>query len=422
MTVDDPTSQQRLPKKSSLWLYSGFIVTAVGGLVANVVVVAEHGRAALGTFSTCMSLLLVLGQVGTLGQQSACAYFVPTSEASGGITAKVLHAALWNTLIASSVVTLGLVIVNEALVESSQYRSAIRGIYLAIFLFPLSKVFVAYLTGLHKVRVVVVGNAARLGVLPVFIAGFAIAGGGPSLAAWSLSLAECVVFALLVSKVGRDARFASVERHLVALTRSFGLRTMTGTLLLDANTRVDIFVLSVAKGADTVGKYTIASTVAEGLYQLFMVMRTIVEPLSARLWAMGDRDHFKTEVRRRVTRITLAAIPIGVLSMFVFPIATRALYGAEASSGTASIYVALAAGITLGSGFIPFTTLLAQTGDPGGYSLSVGTVAAVNVALNVLLVPILGALGAAVATAIAQVMLGVVLVVLMRTRRGVDLW
>lgn len=423
MTVDDPTSQHRLPKNSGLWLYAGFGITAIGGLAANVVVVAEHGRYALGIFSTCMSLLLVLGQVGTLGQQSACLYFVPTSRASGDEPKSVLHASLLNALTASVTVTSLVAIVNEVIIESSEFRVALRGTYLAILIFPLSKVLVAYLTGLSHVRAVAMANAARLGLLPFLVVLTARLGGGPTTSAWSLSIAECIVVVFLVARVRRDlGGLMSPERRLVSSTRSFGVRTMSGTLLLDANTRVDVFVLSVARGADTVGKYTIASTIAEGLYQLFMVMRTVVEPLSARLWAAGDIARLKEEIRSRVKKVTLAAIPIAAMSILVFPVATRVLYGSEASTGTFPIFVALALGIAIGSGFIPFTTLLSQTGDPSGYSYSVGTIAALNLMLNLALVPFFGALGAAMATAMAQVMLGPVLVLLMRNRRGVHLW
>ena len=52
---------------------------------------------------------------------------------------------------------------------------------------------------------------------------------------------------------------------------------------LDLNTRVDILLLGVIAGSESVGIYSIGSLFAEGLYQLTMVPRCTYDPVVTHL-------------------------------------------------------------------------------------------------------------------------------------------
>jgi O-antigen/teichoic acid export membrane protein len=93
------------------------------------------------------------------------------------------------------------------------------------------------------------------------------------------------------------------------------------------------------------------------------------------------------------------------------------LYGDDAD-GTWIVYGYLAAGVVLSAGFIPFTSMLQQSGDPTGQSMLLAGISGTNLILNLLLVPHFGAPGAGLATALAQTALVPYLYLLSRRRLG----
>jgi Na+-driven multidrug efflux pump len=75
-------------------------------------------------------------------------------------------------------------------------------------------------------------------------------------------------------------------------------------------------------------------------------------------------------------------------------------------------------GVLIASGFIPLTNLLNQLGDPLGQSLLLLCVTGLNILGNFILIPSMGAPGAALATALSQAIFVPLLILFVRTRRG----
>jgi Na+-driven multidrug efflux pump len=97
------------------------------------------------------------------------------------------------------------------------------------------------------------------------------------------------------------------------------------------------------------------------------------------------------------------------------------LFSKENASGSFEVYLFLAAGVLIASGFIPLTNILNQLGDPLGQSLLLACLTAINIVGNIFLIPIMGAAGSALATAFAQAMLVPSLVLFVKYRRRLDL-
>jgi O-antigen/teichoic acid export membrane protein len=97
------------------------------------------------------------------------------------------------------------------------------------------------------------------------------------------------------------------------------------------------------------------------------------------------------------------------------------MFSKENSYGSLEIFIFLAAGVFLASGFIQLTNLLNQLGDPLGQSLLLGCLTGLNIIGNFVLIPSLGASGAALATALSQVMFVPLLLVFVKVRRGLNL-
>lgn len=396
-------------------------MTAAGGLAANALVVRLYDRVTLGYFSAALSLLLIGGQVVAAGQPSGVAFHVPARRAEGRDHRPYAHAGLLNVAQSAAVSVAILVTVNETVVGAS-FRHVLRGVYVALFLYPVSKVLLSHLNGLGRTRDVAIANASRFAVLPVAVVGLFSVGGDAHSAIWAITIAEVFVVCWLGWQLRSDyLDGVHVRRgHSRELWR-FGRRSMWGTIVLDVNTRVDVMVLSVMRGADSVGRYSMASALAEGLFQLFMVTRVMVEPWVAALWSSGSVDELVKKLRQHVRMMSLLAIPVGIGAVVTYPVVARLLYGESESTDTYAVFVVLAIGIIVSSGFIPFTNLLSQMGDPTGYSLGLFGLAGANLCLNLILVPSFGAVGAAAGTALSQVMLVPMLIVLAKRRRGVEI-
>jgi O-antigen/teichoic acid export membrane protein len=421
--MNAPTISQSLRRDSS-WSALSFVLIVFSGLLLNAGLAQSFGKTGLGLFNTCLSAVLILGQLGSLGINAAVAYHVPSAKSRGSDYQPILTNALWSTLATSSVVVVLLLIFVEGFVasDSSGYLTGLRLIYPAVFILPFNKVLTAYLNGLGDIKTAAIGNASRFILMLLFLfVAFAFDVSWKTVPA-VISLAEFFLFVGLLwcSRSGlshpKESKELKKERRKTIL--GFGIRSIPAVFLLDMNTRIDVLLLSVMKGAEVVGQYTVASTFSEGLFQMAMVTRLVVDPRVAGLNATGMSKELLRFLRRHVSLTYLVMIPVIVLSAFLYNPVVNLLFSKDNASGSFEVYLFLAAGVLVASGFIPLTNILNQLGDPLGQSLLLASLTVINIVGNVLLIPIMGAAGSALATAFAQAMLVPLLLIFVRSRRG----
>jgi O-antigen/teichoic acid export membrane protein len=410
------------------WSVVAFGVAAMSGLALNLVVSRVYGVDTLGRFNVLLAVFMIGGQVGAMGVQASVLYHTPRARTMDHPTHHVIRAALSLNLVSSLVVTsavVGIGLVVTSVIENETYRSGLVSIAAGLFLFPLNKSLLAHINGLRRIRAYSLLFAARYLLLIAVVAAMAASGVDGDALTWSVSIVELAMLVALVAALfgelramARDAVSPTMQRELLR----FGLRGLTGGLLLDLNTRVDVLILGAMAGSAAVGRYSIASVFAEGLYQLALVTRSTFDPLVASLHTMGRDNELRKVVQRGGRRVYSVIVPLGVLSMIVYPIVASRLFTADDSAGTWSVYVLLSAGVVLSAGFIPFTSLLQQTGHPSSQSYLLGLVAGTNVVLNLALVPLIGVNGSALATGVAQAMLVPYLVVLVNRHLGYRIW
>lgn len=408
------------------WNAVSYAVVGAAGVGLNLAIARFYAPADLGTFNTVLAVFIIAGQVGALGVHGSVLYHAPISARAGGETGAMLAAALRLVLLLSSVTALALLVARPLLARafgSPDLSVALLVALPGVWLFPLNKVLLNYLNGVHRVRAYATGNAARY-VLVLLGIGLCVGMGWPG--AWlagSLSLAEGVLFvalALACRGGGTGARppgaTAWNRRHL-----EFGLRVMPAGIVTELNTKIDILVLGVLADAAAVGIYSLASIFAEGLYQLVMVLRFSFDPSIAvmiheRRWT--DLDALVASGKRLGLMV---ATGVGILSIAAFPFALPLLLGRNDFDASWPVYAVLVAGIVAASRHIPFTGMLQQAGQPGAQSTMFALVAMANLVGNLLLVPVWGVLGAAAATSLSQVVFVMLLRGFMRRRVGYGL-
>ena len=133
-----------------------------------------------------------------------------------------------------------------------------------------------------------------------------------------------------------------------------------------------------------------------------MVTRLVVDPRIASLYASGMTLELSRLLKRHIGLTYIVMTPVIGASIFLYAPVVNLLFSKENASGSLGVYIFLALGVLLSSGFIPLTNMLNQMGDPLGQSLLLTCLTGINIGGNLLLIPSLGASGAALATAFSQ--------------------
>ena len=416
-------------RRDGLWSLGSFAVIVLSGLLINVVVANSLGRSALGLYNTCLSIVLIGGQLATVGMHSAMAFFIPAAIATEKNHHSYLRVATKSVLASSALLTLTAIFVVEIVAKSHishDFLIGFRSSYVALFLFPFTKVLVSYTNGLGNIKAAAIANGSRF-LLMLLTVLLVVRANLP----WTcipvvISCAEFIVlFGLVVFSSSAINGFWRQDDEMTEIRKdviSFGRRSIPASFLLDVNTRVDILVLSVLKGVDAVGQYTIASTFSEGLFQMCMVMRLAIEPRVAGLAAKQMSSALIGLVRKYVGMSYLLLAPVILCAAALYVPVTKLLFDEAEIFGTSNIFYVLALGILLSCGFIPLTNLLQQLGDPLGQSGLLVIVSVLNLIGNLILVPHFGGVGAATGTTIAQIMFVPTLVTLVSRRHGISVW
>jgi O-antigen/teichoic acid export membrane protein len=411
-------------RRDSSWSALSFVLIVVSGLLLNAGLAQNFGRAGLGLFNTCLSVVLILGQLGGLGINAAVAFQVPSDKAVGGQYQLILRAALRSVIMTSGLITALLIFVTELLLRNndSGYLSGLRLIYCAVLVLPLNKVFIAYLSGIGDIRKAALANALRFILMLVFLAIAANFDMSWKSVPVIISLAEVFLFVTLSWLTRSSLLFPKESKEDIRNRQKsilwFGRRSTLAVFLLDMNTRIDVIILSLLKGAEVVGQYTVASTLSEGLLQMALVTRLVIDPRVAGLSASGMTKELRRFLRRHIALTYLVMVPLMAVSLLLYTPVVELLFSKENSSGSLKIFVLLATGVLLSSGFIPLMNLLNQLGDPLGQSFLLGSLTGLNIVGNLVLIPSLGAVGAALATAFSQVMFVPLLLLFAKHRRG----
>ena len=298
-----------------------------------------------------------------------------------------------------------------------------------LFFFALNKVLLAATNGLRRMRAFAVLNALRYvlivgGLLVALALGFE----GQRLG-FVFTFAEVLLFACLAVEVGgvlgslRRGGVASWARtHLV-----YGAKSAVSGMLLELNARVDVLMIGRFLDDSRVGIYTLASTLAEGVFQLFVVLQNNYNPLIARSLAEGaDRPGPARAALhamiRRGKRLTYAGMSLAAaLATVAYPLYLFLMRAPPDSIQGHASFGVLMAGMWVVSGYMPFAQTLLMANRPGWHTgVMVGSVAS-NVLFNWLLIPRLGITGAAVGTGLALVVSALLLVSCVRARVGVQL-
>jgi O-antigen/teichoic acid export membrane protein len=404
----------------TVWSYAAFAVMATGGLVINVVVGAAFGATGLGIFGQAMAVFVIAGHASAAGLHNATFRTIAlTPDVPADILMSGLAAALPFAL-GTAVLTLVCAPAIGDLLNSPATAMAIIWMAPGLLFFGFNKIGLAALNGMALMQRHAVGQMLRYLVITATVAAVAATDDGPERLGAAFSAAEIAVSLYLVVATRplrrRGDTGASWGRAYAML--QFGLRSFGASLMADINLRVDTLMLGLFLGDREVGIYAFAAMLVEGLGNVTLVLRNLVNPRLTRLLAAGDG----AAIRRLVTRVQLVSWPVlifaFILAWLFYQPAVRLVNGTgELEQGLAVLLILIA----MMAPYLTYSTfeeVLMLSGHAGAQSLFQISVTFTNAMLNLALIPSLGIQGAAIATGLASLLACLLLVVMVRYRTG----
>ncbi|MFN3400177.1 MAG: oligosaccharide flippase family protein [Ferrovibrio sp.] len=405
----------------TVWSYAAFAVMAVSGLTINILVGAAFGATGLGVFGQAMAIFVIAGHGSAAGLHNAVFRTIAlTPESAGGLLATAQVAAL-PFAFGTAVLALLCAPAIGRVLDSPATATTILWMAPGLLFFGLNKIGLAALNGMSLMPRHAIGQMLRYLVIGGTVAAVAVSDDSPERLGAAFSLAEIAVSLYLVAAMlplwrgGTDRRL-SLQRAIEML--QFGWRSLGASLMADINLRVDTLMLGLFLGDREVGIYAFAAMLVEGLGNVALVLRNLVNPYFTRLLATAD----STAIRRLVAQVQMVAWPF-LLLVFIaawqlYQPAVRLVMGAsDLEQGLAALLILIAM-MAPYFAFSTFEEALMLAGHAGTQSLYQVAVTIANVGLNLLLIPPFGIEGAAVATGLASLFACLLLVVTVRHRTG----
>jgi O-antigen/teichoic acid export membrane protein len=389
-------------RRDVMWSVTGLAVMGVCGVLLNILVGCFYDAAALGVFNQVFAVYVLFSQFAVGGiHYSTLQAIAPHAEDRASHPALLIGALVPTALLALAAATVfyGSRYAVGGLLQSPQVATGIAWAVPGLFFFAINKVLLAALNGLRRMKEFALLQATRPAVMIATLLAVALLRYPAARLPLVFSIAETVVFlaALVVLRRHLAGSLAGctywMRRHAL-----FGAQSFFSGVLIELNARVDVLMLGYFVSDRLVGLYSFAAILAEGFYQLLVVLRNNVNPILAQGLASQRLEELRQKIRRGRAMTYMLMFAVGTAAVALFPVGPYLLSTAREFAASWLPFAILIGGITLGAGYVPFGGVLLQAGRPGMHTVMTLAVVLAHIAGNLALIPIYGPLGAAVAT------------------------
>lgn len=405
------------------WNVASLAILGVAGLALNVLIGEHWDESTLGVFNQALAAYTFFSMAAVGGIDRSALRAVAGAGGDRARVASAARATLVPTALLAAVVALLYWLARAPIatvLESPGVADAIEASAPGLFFFAVNKVLLAIVNGEGRMRAFAAYQSLRyLGILAALYGAMRMDVDGDRLMV-VFTASEAFLFLVAGADVARVLRGAprawagEMRAHV-----DFGVRSAFSGVLLELNAKVDVWMIGIAMSDAAVGVYTYAAMLAEGLYQLVVVLQNVYNPILARHLAAGDHDAVRELVRRGRTWSWLGISAVAAVAVVAFPVALSIVGARPEFLAAHAPFAILAAGIALASGYLPFGQILLMGGRPATHTIWMATTVLANVAGNALLIPRYGLVGSAAATAAAMALSVVLLRVLTRAKLGV---
>lgn len=391
-----------------IWTIGSFGVLAVSGVVINLVITGLRDAASLGVFNLTYAIYVVASQIAAMGIHYSVLRQTALLQSEPVDRGRMLGTAALSAMVLGFCTFLVLVL-SEGLLkhffDQPQTVIAVRYAACGLILFPVTKVLIAFVNGARHMRAFSMLQASRYIIVMVWVAGIAASTRPFEESALGFLVAEIFTICGALIYLLRQGELASIGFDLAWVKKhlDFGSKSLLAGMFVEMNARIDVLLIGAFLSDRSVGIYSFAAMLADGLYHLLAMIRVNFNPLLVA--AMRDRSWSESQ---NLLRLSKKYLPLGTGAFGLFLVAslwvlaTYIIPAKGLEDGVLSLAI-LMVGLTLISSFVPFDNLLMVSGFPMSQTYQQMVVVACNAALNVFLVPRIGIEGAAIATSVGYV-------------------
>lgn len=387
-------------KKTLIWNYLSLAVMALSGLLFNLLIQSFYDAAILGVFNLAYSYYIVLSQISTFGIHMAVLKSVSDNRNDRKKSKEILTSALIVVIIIGIIVSVFSELFLYAIPFEESRRMAIAYIIPALLFFSINKVLLNYLNACIEMVGYAIFQALRsfLICLGIVCLGFAkVAGEYLTLA---FVIAEIILMVFLLSFILH--KYGSLGKPSTIIAKqivSFGARILPSNIVLELNTKVDLLCLGwLITNNALIGVYSFVSVFAEGFYQIYLVIRRIINPFLSEL----QTDELRSDnLYNKVKKLCLfSAVPLVLLFLLVYYVIIHFYDKNLFMQGMIPLLIIIGS-IAFNGLFIIYGNVMSLLGKPLKESIANMVTVSVNFILNIVMIHFAGIIGAALATAIS---------------------
>ncbi len=406
-----------------IWNYAATAVMAASGVALNLVVAGWYGPVGLGVFNQVYAVYVVMSQFATGGLHYSSLKHVAehvgtVPERTAAAWSAVAMAVILGALV-GAIIYLGSPLVGWAM----DSESVGKGLSLAapgLFFFAVNKVLIGVINGMRRMRAFAVVQSLRYVLIIAGVAACALMDLPDYWLGATFTFAEALLVLLAGTLVviwvrpGRGCiSWPWLKRHA-----AFGIKGFLSPLVIEINARVDVAMLGLFLSDQQVGIYSFAAMVAEGFYNLLVVVRNNVNPMLVQLLKEDRKPEIKAMFKKLAPKVYVGCAGLALVGLLLYQPCLRLILGETEFLQSWSVMLILFAGICVCSGYVPFDFILLQAGQPGQHTLLTSLNLMSNICFNAALIPFLGNHGAALGTALALSLSVLYLNVMVKKRLG----
>lgn len=410
-----------LPK--SLHAFGVNILLLPLGIATSVLIARTVGPAGKGSLDLIIATAALLTMLLSLSLPSGITYVVAQRKANlNSLASQLVMISLLQTFLALGILSVLRFTGNSGFFLPNFGAWIVGGVSLYICVDMLSRFWGSILAGQQQIAIV--NNSELVGRVAQFLILFSLAGGlyllGKQMSVallFVVSLAVNILINLLLLKsLGFRFRLSADMDALKAAT-AFALPCYAANSAQFLNYKLDVFIVSFFAGSASVGRYTLAVSLAQLLWLMSNSVASVLLPKVAASTDIADNIRHTTRVNRLSLWATaIFALALGLLASQAIPV----LYG-EAFRPSINALLWLLPGIVVFSIANVLAAYIAAVGKPR-LNLLVSCVSLiVTVVLDLMLIPRLDIVGASIASTASYSLASVLIIVLFIRETGASL-
>lgn len=403
-----------------IWNYISIVILAVSGLIFELIIVLFYDATALGIFNESYAWYCILSQFAAAGIHMSVLSYVPIIKDTDEIHRCVATALFEVTIVSIIVVLLSEIIVAVCMSPDSELQKSMSILLPCLAFFAANKVLLNYLNAMSSMKAYAVFQALRYVFIILSVLAMSVLRIPRTYLAFALGSAEILLFGCLLSFLITGKLFyTKLDKKWLKEHLYFGVRVFPSNIVLELNAKVDIVCLGfLLADENKIGIYSFATLFSDGLYQIYIVIRRIINPKLAKAYdekqLVDDITTFKIKYKKWM---------LGGMLIFLFMLLGGysgmcvVLRKNEYLSGAIVILIIGMSIIATGM-YIALGNIFSQAKQPEIESaINISTVS-INIILNLLLIGKIGILGAAVGTAASYFYYGCITEYMMQKRIG----